>query len=105
MIDKVEINTLLDYYGNLLTEKQQKICDLYFREDYSYQEISESEGVSRAAVYDTVKRCCEELHHYEEVLHEVNDDINRMQIVHQIRKLTQDTEILYLLDKLENTEN
>lgn len=104
MIDKVELNTLLDYYGELLTEKQQKICDLYFREDYSYQEISESENISRAAVYDTVKRCCEELHHFEDVLHVVKEDASRMKIIHQIRKLTDDTNILYLLDKLETAE-
>lgn len=105
MMDKVEINTLLDYYGDLLTEKQQKICDLYFREDYSYQEISEAEGVSRAAVYDTVKRCCDELHHYEDILHDVKNDSTRSKVIDQIRKLTGDTDILYLLDKLENTEN
>ena len=105
MMDKVEINTLLDYYGDLLTEKQQKICDLYFREDYSYQEISEAEGVSRAAVYDTVKRCCVELHHYEDILHDVKNDSTRSKVIDQIRKLTDDTDILYLLDKLENTEN
>ena len=105
MMDKAEINTLLDYYGDLLTEKQQKICDLYFREDYSYQEISEAEGVSRAAVYDTVKRCCDELHHYEDILHDVKNDSTRSKVIDQIRKLTDDTDILYLLDKLENTEN
>ena len=105
MMDKVEINTLLGYYGDLLTEKQQKICDLYFREDYSYQEISEAEGVSRAAVYDTVKRCCDELHHYEDILHDVKNDSTRSKVIDQIRKLTDDTDILYLLDKLENTEN
>lgn len=105
MIDKVEINTLLDYYGDLLTDKQQKICDLYFREDYSYQEISDEEGITRAAVYDTVKRCCDELHHYESVLHAVSEDERRYQLIQKIRKITTDTDILYLLDKLENTEN
>ena len=50
MNDRFEINDLLDAYGVLLTEKQQKIADLYFHEDCSYQEIAEMEGISRAAV-------------------------------------------------------
>ncbi|MBQ6450462.1 MAG: hypothetical protein IJJ29_00885, partial [Solobacterium sp.] len=35
MLDKLTANVLLDYYGELLTDKQQKICDMYYREDLS----------------------------------------------------------------------
>ena len=35
MEDIVYIISLYDYYGELLTEKQQDICDLYFKEDFS----------------------------------------------------------------------
>ena len=55
-MDKFEMNELLDFYGGLLTENQQKISNDYFREDYSYQEIAENMSISRTAVYDTIKR-------------------------------------------------
>ena len=51
-----EMNEYLDWYGELLTEKQQDICDLYFKEDFSLSEISENYDISRAAVLDTIKR-------------------------------------------------
>ena len=68
MLDKIRVNTLLDYYGVLLTERQQELCRYYYREDYSLQEIAEIEGISRSAVHDTVKKCEAELLHYEELL-------------------------------------
>ncbi|MBR2991567.1 MAG: DNA-binding protein [Solobacterium sp.] len=70
MSDKFEYNELLDHYGGLLTPRQQTIANDYFREDLSLQEIAELEGISRAAVYDMIKRCREDLERYEEILHD-----------------------------------
>ena len=42
MMDKSEhYNNLLDFYENLLTEKQKLVAHMYFREDYSLSEIAE----------------------------------------------------------------
>ena len=60
-----EMNEYLDWYGELLTEKQQDICDLYFKEDFSLSEISENYDISRAAVLDTIKRSKKLLEDYE----------------------------------------
>jgi hypothetical protein len=68
MSDKIRVNTLLDYYGALLTERQQELCRYYYRDDYSLQEIAELEGISRSAVHDTVRKSEAELEHYEETL-------------------------------------
>ena len=56
MDDRIRMNLCLDFYEELLTGKQQRICDYYFRNDLSLQEIAEMENVSRAAVHDMIKR-------------------------------------------------
>ena len=62
------INTLLDFYGKLLTDKQQSYINMYYVEDFSLGEISEQAGVSRQAVYDNIKRSEKILTDYEEKL-------------------------------------
>ena len=55
MDDRIRMNLCLDFYEELLTGKQQRICDYYFRNDLSLQEIAEMENVSRAAVHEDRK--------------------------------------------------
>lgn len=62
------IALLLDFYGQLLTERQQKFLDLYYGDDLSLGEIAEFFNVSRQAVYDTLKRAENLLFEYEDKL-------------------------------------
>ena len=47
---------LLDFYGELLTEKQRGCYDLHVNEDLSLSEIAEQLGVSRQGVWDNIRR-------------------------------------------------
>ncbi len=59
---------LLDLYGELLTEKQRSLIDQYYNYDLSMQEIAENEGISKQAVYDSLKRSEQSLMKTEEKL-------------------------------------
>lgn len=67
-LETVALNRLYDYYGVLLTERQQEVFRYYYHEDYSYQEIADLLEISRAGVYDNLKRAKSSLENYEEKL-------------------------------------
>ncbi len=102
--DRFAIDRLLDFYGCLLTAKQQEICGYYYREDYTLQEIAEMEDISRAAVHDMLKRAREELARYEEKLHLADSFRRRMELYDKIRSIADDPEIESLLEECINTE-
>ena len=47
---------LLDFYGELLTDRQKQFYDLYYNEDLSLSEIAENYGISRQGVRDVIVR-------------------------------------------------
>jgi predicted DNA-binding protein YlxM (UPF0122 family) len=62
------MNVLFDFYGPLLTEKQQTFLKCYFHDDYSLGEIAADFEISRQAVYEHLKRAAQVLESYEEKL-------------------------------------
>lgn len=64
----IEISMLYDFYGQLLTAKQQEILKLYHEDNYSLSEIAEEYGISRQGVHDAVKKAEKSLHQYESKL-------------------------------------
>lgn len=52
----VHMALLFDFYGDLLTDKQRELFDLYYNEDMSLAEIAEHAGISRQGVRDAVVR-------------------------------------------------
>jgi len=66
MLDKISrMNQLLDFYGPLLTEKQQEVLRLHYELDWSLAEIAEHLNITRQAVHDTSRRAEAALEDYE----------------------------------------
>ena len=68
MSKNMEISFLLDFYGDMLTEKQRSMVDYYYNEDLSLAEIAENEGITRQGVRDSIKRAEAQLLEMEERL-------------------------------------
>ncbi|MEG2378229.1 MAG: YlxM family DNA-binding protein [Clostridia bacterium] len=51
-----EMTILFDFYGDILTEKQHELFDLYYNEDLSLAEIAEHVGITRQGVRDGIVR-------------------------------------------------
>ena len=68
-VDEIDIiafeSLLYDFYGALLTEKQKEIMELYHEENYSIVEIASELGISKQAVYDSLKKSDSILRNYE----------------------------------------
>lgn len=56
MAKNLEISYLLDFYGDVLTDKQREAMEEYYNADLSLAEIAEGLGITRQGVRDAVKR-------------------------------------------------
>ena len=66
------ISQLFDYYGDLLTDKQQEYFKDYYFNNLTLSEISENNEISRNAVHKQIKDAEIKLEFYESKLH-LND--------------------------------
>ena len=88
-MDKIYEQTLLyDFYGELLTEHQQKIYEDAVYNDMSLGEIAQEQGISRQGVHDMIKRCDKILNEYEAKLHLVERFGETKSMVSRIVELT-----------------
>jgi predicted DNA-binding protein YlxM (UPF0122 family) len=68
MAKNLEISFLLDFYGDMLTEKQRAVIEYYYNDDLSLSEIADNEGITRQGVRDSIKRAEQQLLEMEERL-------------------------------------
>lgn len=55
-MDTTELILLYDYYGALLTDRQQECFELRYNQDLSLGEIGQELGISRQGVFDNLSR-------------------------------------------------
>ena len=87
MAQNLELALLLDFYGEMLTEKQRDMVDYYYNEDLSLSEIAENEGITRQGVRDSIKRAEAQMFEMEE----------RLGLARRFRKIHADIEEIYQL--------
>lgn len=83
----VEQTLLYDFYGELLTERQQQVYESVVLEDYSLSEVAEDLGISRQGVHDMIKRCNHTLEEYESRLHLVEKFLCIRKQVQKVKEL------------------
>lgn len=89
-MDEILEQTLLyDFYGELLTEHQQKIYEDVVFNDLSYSEVAKEQGISRQGIYDLIKRIHRILAGYEEKLHLVEQFSKNQEVASRIHVLTE----------------
>lgn len=60
--------SLLDFYGNLLTEKQYEVAKMFFYNNLSISEIANISNITKQAINDLIKRTQAILEEYERKL-------------------------------------
>ncbi len=96
MAKDLKISVLLDFYGEMLTEKQKEVVELYYNEDLSLGEIAQIAQITRQGVRDSIKRAeavlldLEERLHLAEKFRQVEDDLEH--IIVCARSITQQAE-------------
>lgn len=81
-----ETSLLLDFYGQLLTDRQYEILDLHYNNDLTLTEIAEQLNISRQGVFDNEKRGRAILNEYENKLGLLNKFSLQRQKAEQVLK-------------------
>lgn len=113
MAKDLEISLLLDFYGDLLTQKQREVIELYYNEDLSLAEIAEHSHITRQGVRDSIKRAENQLAEYEDALRlkvrfdDIRGHVSKIErylneIVKENDKSINSAKVKQLADKIKN---
>ena len=64
----IDLSMLLDFYGEMLTEKQRETVEMYVNDDLSLSEIAAITGLTRPGVRDRIVKSEAALRDYENKL-------------------------------------
>lgn len=68
----LDVGLLLDFYGDILSDRKKQVLDLYYNDDLSLSEIAEQLDITRQAVRELIKKAESELYFYEDKLKLMN---------------------------------
>ena len=85
-MDNIYISFLYDYYGVLLTEKQQEYFEDYYFNNLTLQEIADNNNVSKNAIHKSIKDINTKLEYYEEKLNLYENSKNVKELIKDIDK-------------------
>lgn len=97
MEDRVYLINLYDFYGELLTEKQQLYFEDYYFNNLTFEEIGINNNISRNAIFKQVKEVIEKLNVYEEKLNLYSKSIKLRDIIKKIDNVSIKEEIENLI--------
>ena len=101
--DKTQGNLLIDFYGELLTDRQNEVLSHYYSDDLSMQEIADELGISKSAVSDLLHRSTSQLQEYKDKLKLISSYQKRNSIYEQLLALN-DKRVLEYVSKLKNID-
>jgi predicted DNA-binding protein YlxM (UPF0122 family) len=93
----ISLGFLLDFYGELLTQRQRELSEYYYNDDLSLSEISELTGLTRQGVRASLEKSKSLLLNYENKLGLCDKFLalrnESEKIIKEIKKLTEDGNI------------
>ncbi|MBE7044997.1 MAG: DNA-binding protein [Ruminococcaceae bacterium] len=108
MSKDLSVSVLMDFYQELLTEKQREALELYYNQDYSLAEIAQHMDISRQGVRDFIKRGEQSLLEFEDALAvakrfgEMNRSIEQLRVLFaKMREASQAPVVQRCLDEAE----
>ena len=90
---RIEIAILVKYYGNLLTNKQREIINMYVDNNLSFHEVSVELNISRQAVKDALDKAVSTMENYENKLKFIARDNKIKDVLNELDEKTK-TKIL-----------
>ena len=81
---------LLDFYGELLTDRQREVWELHWNEDYSLAEVAAEVGLTRQGVRDLLRRAEGNLRQVEERTGLIRRELDRRARLLELQTLLED---------------
>lgn len=102
MSKNLTMTVLLDFYGELLTDKQRQALVSYYDEDCSLSEIAENMSISRQGARDFIKRGEAQLLEFEEKLGLAARFMRINQLVEELEAEKLSPAVQSLIDEIKN---